>query len=35
MNDELDKLWNDFVDSHFQMSVPSDTITTLNPKEGK
>lgn len=33
---EMDKLWEDFKSATWnKMSVPSDTITTLNPKEGK
>lgn len=37
MNNELETLWRDFVDSHFnKMSVPSDTITTsTQQKNGK
>jgi hypothetical protein len=23
---DIDKLWSDFIDNHFQMSVPTDTI---------
>jgi len=31
---DINKLWSDFIDNHFQMSVHPDTITTPDKKEG-